>query len=123
MPPETFRLLLDENVPVQVLAWLRDFRPQWRIEHTSETGLNGRPDHEIFQWAQDHSAIVVTFDEDFADIRNFDVGHGVIRLRVWPTTSAETIAALSRLFSTVTEQELQEALVIVDRNRIRVRPR
>lgn len=66
---------------------------------------------------------MVTFDEDFADIRNFDVGHGVIRLRVWPTTSAETIAALSRLFSTVTEEELQEALVIVDRNRIRVRPR
>ena len=72
--------------------------------------------------AQDNQAIVITFDEDFADLRTFPVGHaGVIRLRVWPTTIEETQDGLSRLFAEVSVDEIEGALVIVDRTKIRIR--
>jgi predicted nuclease of predicted toxin-antitoxin system len=117
-------VLLDQNVPRAVGAWPLQVRPSWTVFHASEVGLTQSKDPEVFAWAQAHQAIVVTFDEDFADQRSFPVGHhyGVIRLHVWPTTIEETQNALERLLTDVTDPELAGALVIVDRFRIRVRP-
>jgi predicted nuclease of predicted toxin-antitoxin system len=91
--------------------------------HTSDVGLDGKPDAEMFAYAQVHACLVVTFDEHFADLRSFPVGqhHGVVRLRVWPTTIEETQSALARLLEQVTEDELRGALVVIDRQRIRIR--
>ena len=122
---EPFAVLLDQNVPYSVLDWLANLRPGWRVVHAADVGLAVEPDSAVFAWAQDHGAAVVTFDEDFADRRSFPVGDhfGIVRLRVWPTTAEETMAALQRLLDRVSEGELRGALVIVDRSRIRVRPR
>jgi hypothetical protein len=62
-----------------------------------------RSDREVFDWAQARQAIIIIFDEDFADQRSFPVGghHGVVRLRVWPTTIEETQDALERLLGEV----------------------
>ena len=105
-------------------AWLRQERPSWTIFHVAEVGLAESTDHEIFEWAQAHHAIIVTFDEDFAEQRSFPLGqhHGVVRLHVWPTTIEETTIALARLLSEVPDAELVGALVIIDRVRIRLRP-
>lgn len=48
----------------------------------------------------DQGAIVVTFDEDFADTRMYPVGShaGVIRLQLWPTTIEQTEKALDRVW-------------------------
>ena len=122
MPAESPRFLLDENVPVPVTSWLREQKPDWTIEHTSDVGLNGRPDVDVFRWAQEHGAIVVTFDDDFADQRTFSKGHfGVIRLRIWPTTIEETQSALTRLFDSTGIAELQGALTIISQSKIRIR--
>ena len=69
--------------------------------------------------------ILISFDEDFADGRSFPAlgHHGIVRLRVWPTTTGETEQALERLLSEVSDAELTGSLVIVDRSRIRVRAR
>jgi mRNA interferase RelE/StbE len=63
-------------------------RPPREVYHVAEVALAGKPDQEIFAWAQAHQAIIVTFDEDFADQRSFPVGdhHGVIRLHVWSSS-------------------------------------
>ena len=84
MPVETLRLLLDQNIPEELAAWIRTRRPQWRVEHAKQVGLCGRPDSDVFRWAQAHYAVVATYDEDFADTRSFPLGshHGIIRLRV-----------------------------------------
>lgn len=65
----------------------------------------------------------MTLDEDFADQRSFPVGThaGIVRLRTWPTTVEETSAALERLLAVTRDEELRGALVIMDRQRIRVR--
>jgi predicted nuclease of predicted toxin-antitoxin system len=88
-----------------------------------EVGLSGHPDSEIFRWAQSHQSIVVTHDEDFADTRSFPLGshHGVIRLRVWPTTTEITKTAIERLISQVPLSEWTSSLIIIDREKIRLR--
>ena len=70
---------------------------------------------------QRNGALIISFDEDFADGRSFSARdhHGIVRLRVWPTTIDETEQAHARLFSEVSADELTGALVIVDRSRIR----
>ena len=117
------KILLDQNIPPVLVSWLHMQRPEWFVTHTSEVGLNGKPDAEIYDYAQAHGFLIVTFDEDFADRRSFPVGqhHGVIRLRVWPTTIEETQLALSRLLEQVDDDDLRGALVIIDRQRIRIR--
>ena len=93
------------------------------IYHTSDVALSGRPDEDIFAWAQRRQAVILTFDEDFADRRSFPIGShaGIIRLRVWPTTIEETQDALERLLGEVPDAELSRALVIIDRETIRIR--
>jgi predicted nuclease of predicted toxin-antitoxin system len=116
-------LLLDENVSPEISTWIPSVKPHWRVSYVTDVGLNGKSDAEIFAWAQDHQAVIVTFDEDFADRRMFPVGthQGVIRLRIWPTTVEETQLALGRLFQSVADEEIVGSLVIVDAHRIRIR--
>jgi len=77
-------VVLDQNVPREVAPRLRALRPAWLVSHVAELGLSRALDSEIFAWAQDHGAIIITFDEDFADRRMFPVGThcGVVRLHV-----------------------------------------
>ncbi|ULA63228.1 MAG: hypothetical protein LZF86_100228 [Nitrospira sp.] len=121
--PDAFTVLLDQNIPRAVAAWLRIQRPKWTIYHTSDVSLSGRSDGELFAWSQKRQALIITFDEDFADQRTFPVGFhaGIIRLRVWPTTIEETQTALARLLTEIPDTELARALVIIDREAIRIR--
>jgi predicted nuclease of predicted toxin-antitoxin system len=121
--PEALTVLLDQNVPRAIAHWLRSRRAQWTIYHTSDVELSGRPDEDIFAWAQQRQAVILTFDEDFADQRSFPIGShaGIIRLRVWPTSIEETQHALDRLLDTISDTELARALVIIDRETIRIR--
>ena len=123
MPDAGLLVLLDQNVPLGCLTWLQQARPAWTVWHVNQTGLAGRPDAEIFRWAQERQAIVVSYDEDFADARTFPLGahHGIIRLRVWPTTIELTIDALQRVLQQVPESDLPRNLLIVDNQRIRLR--
>jgi predicted nuclease of predicted toxin-antitoxin system len=117
------RVLLDENVPQTVAAWLSQARPDWRVSHTNEVGLSGRSDIEILQWARENCAVVITFDEDLADRRTCPLGThcGVIRLRVWPTTVEETQAALSRLLTRAADTDIPGSLIIINQRDIRIR--
>lgn len=120
---ESLNILLDQNVPFAITSWFRLLKPSWTINHVSEIGLKGKSDNGIFKWAQANKAIIVTYDEYFADQRSFPVGKnsGIIRLRVWPTTIEETQKALERLISETTTEELNGALVIINRTHIRIR--
>ena len=117
------KILLDQNVPLKIADWLRNRKPEWEITHVLEVGLEGRPDPDVFSWAQAHECVFVTFDADFGDIRNFarDPHHGIIRLRVRPTTVEQTQSALVRLMDQIEESELPGALVIIGQRTVRVR--
>jgi len=85
MPEKVVSILLDQNIPFAVAAWLRSQRPSWKIWHVKDLGFEGRTDEFLYVWAQQEKAIVVTFDEDFADSRLYPLGmhYGVVRLRIW----------------------------------------
>jgi len=122
--PDRLRVVLDQNLPMSVATWLRRVKPDWAIWHTAEIRLAGAEDSRIFQWACEHQAIIVTYDEDFADQRTYPLGshYGVVRLRVFPTTAEQTQAALERLLVVVGDDEMRGALVVVDRRRVRLQP-
>lgn len=116
-------ILLDQNVPLVVAGWLRNQRPHWKIQHVNELGFRGRSDNFLYRWAQQHEAIIVTYDEDFADARMYPLGHhrGVVRLRVWPTTIGQTQDARSRLLADLPASDWRDNLIIIDNQKIRVR--
>ena len=116
-------VILDENISPQLCDYIRMRRPFWDVRHVQDVALSGASDQVIFEWAQHNRAIVITFDEDFADTRMYPAGThaGVIRLRVWPTTIEQTEAALDRLLSFVQDESLVGSLVIIDEQRIRIR--
>ncbi len=123
MAEATLRILLDQNVPARVAEWLRGERPNWRVDHVNELGFAGQSDDFLYRWAQDHESIIITFDEHFADARFRRLGqhHGIVRLRVWPTTLEATIDGLRRLIANVSEDDLRGSLIIVDPAKIRLR--
>ncbi|MGD9052790.1 MAG: DUF5615 family PIN-like protein [Desulfobacterales bacterium] len=123
MPEEILRILLDQNIPQGLSAWLRDKLPDWEIQHVNELGFQGRDDEFLYLWAQKNKAIIVTYDEDFADSRFYPLGHhhGIVRLRVWPTTVEQTQDAMERLISDLPPSKWINCLIIIDNKKIRVR--
>jgi predicted nuclease of predicted toxin-antitoxin system len=123
MPEESRRILLDQNVPQALSEWLKEKLPGWEIHHVNELGFQGRTDEFLYLWAQENSAIIVTYDEDFADSRFYPLGHhhGIIRLRVWPTTVEQTQKALERLILDLPPSNWSNCLIIIDNQKIRVR--
>jgi predicted nuclease of predicted toxin-antitoxin system len=123
MPEKELHVLLDQNIPVAVAIWLRSRCPDWRIDHVNELGFAGKPDVFLYKWAIAHNAIVATYDEDFADARMYPLGThcGVIRLRVWPTTTEQTQKAFQRLLTSVPSSEWPYSLIIIDNHKIRHR--
>jgi predicted nuclease of predicted toxin-antitoxin system len=123
MSDPALRILLDQNVPVAVAAWLKTQRPEWDIHHVNDLGFEGKPDDFLFRWARENHAVVVTFDEDFGDARMYPLGrhHGIVRLRIWPTTIEQTQRALSRLLASLPASDWRSNLIIIDNEKIRVR--
>jgi predicted nuclease of predicted toxin-antitoxin system len=120
---EVLKLLLDQNVPQALSGWLQRKLPDWEIQHVNELGFQGRTDDFLYLWAQKNRAIIVTYDEDFADARYYPLGHhhGIIRLRVWPTTIEQTRSAIDRLIADVPPSTWRDCLIIIDNKKIRVR--
>lgn len=116
MPKELWRILLDQNVPQALSGWLKEKLPGWEIRHVNELGFQGKTDEFLFLWALENEAIIVTYDEDFADSRFYPLGrhHGVIRLRVWPTTAEQTQNAMERLITDLPPSNWPDSLIIID---------
>ena len=122
MTPTPIKVLLDENVPVELKRWLQARQPLWEVFHAYDVELEHRPDSVVFAWAQANGYLVITFDKTFANGRDYTVGshYGLIRLRVTPTGVSEAIDALERVFEIVGEDALPGAETIVRNNSIRV---
>jgi predicted nuclease of predicted toxin-antitoxin system len=116
-------ILLDQNIPREIVRLLIEIRPSWKIYHVNDLGFMGKPDDFLYRWAQQNEAIIITYDEDFADARMYPLGqhHGIIRLRVWPTTVEQTRSALERLLNAMQDSDLKNNLIIIDNQKIRIR--
>ena len=58
-----FSFIVDENLPPHLAYWLRD--KGQTATHVDHESLGHRPDANIWKWAAERNAIVISKDEDF----------------------------------------------------------
>ena len=117
------RLFLDQNIPEGTAVWLRRARPAITVFRTQELGLGTAPDAVVMAAAIERRAVMVTFDKGIGDLRAIPRGcAGIIVLRVRPTTAESAIDALQRIFTELSDGEIEGCLVVVDSVRARPQP-
>lgn len=90
------RFLVDTQLPGALARWLRERGHQ--AEHVLEVGLAQSKDTPVWRYAQDHGAVVMTKDEDFAEwVRRGRPGPAVAWLRVGNSSTPALLAWLEPL--------------------------
>ncbi|MCS7282831.1 MAG: DUF5615 family PIN-like protein [Anaerolineae bacterium] len=115
------RLLLDQNLRVQTKEFPRQLG--YDVVDTRDSGLSRATDREIAEAAMREDRIIVTYNSDFGDVRDFPPGSypGVIRLRVHPQTDEVLHPRLAEFLSSVKPEQLRGALVVLDNVKARIR--
>jgi len=116
------RLLVDEDMPRSTATQLR--LHGYEADDVRDVGLRGRPDTEVFDWAQARGAILVTADMGFANVLHYPPSShgGLIIVRVPNELSTlrvnqEILRSLREIGETVVPGTV--AIVEVGRTRVR----
>jgi predicted nuclease of predicted toxin-antitoxin system len=115
------RFKLDENMPRDAASRLRDDGHD--VETVIDEGLGGEDDPPVLQAATDEGRILLTFDLDFADIRQYPPGThaGIVVFRLKNQRWATLKGPLDRLLARHDLDVLANGLAIVDGARVRYR--
>jgi predicted nuclease of predicted toxin-antitoxin system len=113
------RFLLDQMFDCAVHAGLRE--AGFDVLAVSEIGMSSADDAEILQWAITNARVVITLDDHFGDwaILPLDAHSGVIRLKVNPTTTTNTLNLLLPFLKKHQRRNFSNHLVIVRSTGIR----
>jgi predicted nuclease of predicted toxin-antitoxin system len=115
------RFKIDENLPEEVAALLRD--AGYDAVTVLDQLMGGCPDGTIGDLVRAENRTLITLDLDFADIRIFPPGNfaGLIVLRLVAQDKSRVLAIVSRLLPLPKIETLIGRLWIVDENAVRVR--
>ena len=115
--PESLRLYLDQMLRLDVGQALRGEGHD--VIRTSEVGQARADDYEILQKAIAENRILVTLDEHFGDwvILPLSKHPGVIRLKVQPATSKNTIKLFLPFLRIHSSEQFKNHLVILSPKR------
>ena len=117
-----WRFLVDEDMPRSTEGALRQAGN--KVEDVRDIGLRGHSDQEVFDYAQERGAVLVTADKGFSNILRFPpASHaGIIVVRVPDILSTARVnKELLRALAELEGEDLQGVLVIVEIGRIRLR--
>ena len=94
------RFLVDDQLPIALARWIAE---QGAVaEHVSDVELTGKPDQEIWSWALQERAVIVSKDEDFVYLRQFDPsGPSLVWLRLGNTRNATMFRRLAPIWPTI----------------------
>lgn len=115
------RFKLDENLPVEAAALLRE------AGHDAitvlEQEMSGKSDPDLVDVCRQERRTLVTLDVDFADIRIYPPEEyaGLLVLRLRRQDKAHVLAILQRLLPQLNQESVDGQLWIVEEERIRVR--
>jgi len=87
-------------------------------------GLRGKNDEEIFTFAQENNAILLTGDLGFGNLLHFPVGsHAGIVIAHYPneTISTELNNQILKAFMNLTEDDFKGNLIILEPGKLRIR--
>ena len=97
------RFLVDTQLPAALARWLRE--KGHSADHVLEIGLAQSKDTLIWQYAHDQRAVIVTKDEDFAEItRSSRPGPAVVWLRIGNSSTPVLLAWLELLLPRIVLQ-------------------
>jgi predicted nuclease of predicted toxin-antitoxin system len=91
------------------------------VVRASETGLSRADDHQILQKAISENRVFITLDEHFGDwvILPLSSHPGVIRLKVHPTTSENSINILLPFLRLHSPDQFRNHLLILSEKRVK----
>lgn len=107
------RFLIDTQLPAALAGWLREHGHQ--AEHVLEVGLAQSKDILVWRYAQEHGAVIITKDEDFAEwVRRSRPGPAVVWLRIGNSSKRVLLAWWEPLLPLIVQKlEENERLVEV----------
>lgn len=92
--------VVDTNLPKALAAWIA--AKKHRAEHVLDLGLAQAKDADLWRRASDTGAVIVSKDEDFADLaRQTQTGPSVVWLRTGNGTTRDLLRLLDPLWSTI----------------------
>lgn len=96
------RFLVDAQLPPALVHLLRDHGHE--AEHVTDVGPPDAPDRDIWRYALEHGAVIVTKDEDFADmVATGREAPAVVWVRTGNTRRAVLLAWFEPLIGRVAE--------------------
>lgn len=115
--PDICRLYLDQMLRHEVAQALREEGHD--VLRVTEVGQARADDHQILQKAISEDRVLVTLDEHFGDwvILPLSEHSGVIRLKINPTTSDNTIKLLLPFLRLHSSDQFKNYLVILSPKR------
>ncbi len=116
------RFFLNHNLSPETTEFFRK-ELDFDATDTREQKLEAASDSEIAAYAAREGRIVVTFDADFGDIRDFPPGSypGVVRLKI-PIQTIEVLHPILRdFFGKISPDDLAGALVTLEPGFYRIR--
>jgi predicted nuclease of predicted toxin-antitoxin system len=97
------RFLVDTQLPAALAPWLTAHGHQ--AEHVLEVGLAQSKDTQLWRYAQDNGAVVVTKDEDFAEwVRRGRPGPAIVWLRIGNASTRALLAWMEPLLPAIVRQ-------------------
>jgi hypothetical protein len=116
------RFLIDEDCPLSLKNLLSS--KGYDTIHVKTSGLSGTKDLQLFIFAQQEQRIIISRDLGWANIKTYPpkTHCGLIILRFpFEATAIEIWQVVKRFIDRVDIPEIVGAIVIVDKNKFRVR--
>ena len=115
------QLFIDQNIRIEVAEALRE--DGYQVIHASDANLARCDDEEILRLASTRKLTIVTFDVDFAELAYWasQPHHGIIRPKNEPQIPSHILPILRRFLTTHSQGDLENALVILAENKVRIR--
>jgi len=116
------KFLADQNIRFRAILALR--KSGHDVLHTSEIGLGTTEDEFVLNRSIADGRTLITFDEGIGDhkVLPLPAHHpGVIRLKLSPQNWQWVSQRLEQFLQTTNDEELQDKLVILYNDRVRIR--
>ena len=115
------RILADMPISPRTVEFLKDLGHE--VTHAAELSMALSPDEDIVEFAKSEGLVILTEDLDFAAILAVTraIEPGVIILRVGNWTREQTEQRLEQALHELNDETLYNSIVMIERNRIRVR--
>jgi predicted nuclease of predicted toxin-antitoxin system len=118
------RFLIDEDMPRSSARVLK--ARGFDALDVRDSGLRGKSDNEVFDFAQKNNAIILTADLGFGNLLHFPCGsHAGIVIVHFPNevSTNELNRQIELMCANLSEEDFRGNLVILEPGRIRVRRR